>query len=45
MPELEKVLSEVDVLLINDAEARQLSGRVFIGQGRENYFIDGPGVP
>jgi len=27
MPELEKVLKKIDVLLINDAEARQLSGQ------------------
>src|SRR6266513_715376 len=27
MPELENVLKEIDVLLINDAEARQLSGQ------------------
>ena len=35
--ELKKTLARVDVLLINDAEARQLSGRVEHREGRARH--------
>ena len=47
MPELEKVLKKIDVLLINDAEARQLSGqyslvkasKIILGMGPEFLIV------
>src|SRR5215831_7324759 len=42
MPELEKVLNEVDVLLINDAEARQLSGQYSLVKAAKIILSMGP---
>jgi sugar/nucleoside kinase (ribokinase family) len=42
MPELEKVLKEVDVLLINDAEARQLSGQFSLVKASKIILGMGP---
>jgi sugar/nucleoside kinase (ribokinase family) len=47
MPELQKVLKKIDVLLINDAEARQLSGqyslvkasKIILGMGPEFLIV------
>ena len=42
MPELEKVLNEVDVLLINDAEARQLSAQYSVVKAAKIILSMGP---
>lgn len=42
MPELEKVLKEIDVLLINDAEARQLSGQYSLVKASKAILSMGP---
>ena len=42
MPELEKVLRKIDVLLINDAEARQLSGQYSIVKASKIILGMGP---
>ena len=42
MPELENVLKEIDVLLINDAEARQLSGQYSIVKAARTILSMGP---
>jgi len=42
MPELEKVLKKVDVLLINDAEARQLSGQYSLVKASKAILAMGP---
>jgi len=42
MPELENVLKEIDVLLINDAEARQLSGQYSIVKAARIILSMGP---
>jgi sugar/nucleoside kinase (ribokinase family) len=42
MPELEKVLKEIDVLLINDAEARQLSGQFSLVKASKVILSMGP---
>jgi sugar/nucleoside kinase (ribokinase family) len=42
MPELENVLREIDVLLINDAEARQLSGQYSIVKAARTILSMGP---
>jgi sugar/nucleoside kinase (ribokinase family) len=42
MPELEEVLNKIDVLLINDAEARQLSGQYSIVKASKTILGMGP---
>ena len=42
MPDLEKVLKEIDVLLINDAEARQLSGQYSLVKAARTILSMGP---
>lgn len=42
MPDLEKVLREVDVLLINDSEARQLSGQYSLVRAAREILKMGP---
>jgi sugar/nucleoside kinase (ribokinase family) len=42
MPELEKVLKKIDVLLINDAEARQLSGQYSLVKASKTILSMGP---
>ena len=42
MPELEKVLKKIDVLLINDAEARQLSGQYSVVKASKTILAMGP---
>jgi sugar/nucleoside kinase (ribokinase family) len=42
MPDLEKVLREVDALLINDAEARQLSGQFSLVKAAKTILKMGP---
>ena len=42
MPELEKVLKKIDVLLINDAEARQLSGQYSLVKASKAILAMGP---
>ncbi len=42
MPELESVLKEIDVLLINDAEARQLSGQYSLVKAAKTILTMGP---
>ena len=42
MPELEEVLKKIDVLLINDAEARQLSGQYSIVKASKTILEMGP---
>ena len=42
MPELEEVLKKIDVLLINDAEARQLSGQYSIVKASKTILRMGP---
>ncbi len=42
MPELEKVLKKIDVLLINDAEARQLSGQFSLVKASKTILEMGP---
>jgi sugar/nucleoside kinase (ribokinase family) len=42
MPELEKVLKQVDVLLVNDAEARQLSGQYSLVKAARTILSMGP---
>ena len=42
MPELETVLKEIDVLLINDAEARQLSGQYSLVKAAKTILTMGP---
>ena len=42
MPELEEVLKKVDVLLINDAEARQLSGQYSLVKASKAILAMGP---
>jgi len=42
MPELEKVLKKIDVLLINDAEARQLSGQYSLVKASKIILGMGP---
>ena len=42
MPELEKVLKKIDVLLINDAEARQLSGQYSLVRASKTILGMGP---
>jgi sugar/nucleoside kinase (ribokinase family) len=42
MPELEKVLKNIDVLLINDAEARQLSGQYSLVKASKTILGMGP---
>jgi len=42
MPELEKVLKKIDALLINDAEARQLSGQYSLVKASKTILSMGP---
>jgi len=42
MPELEKLLKKIDVLLINDAEARQLSGQYSLVRASKTILGMGP---
>jgi len=42
MPELETVLKQVDVLLVNDAEARQLSGQYSLVKAARSILSMGP---
>ena len=42
MPELENVLKKIDVLLINDAEARQLSGQFSLVKASKVILAMGP---
>ena len=42
MPDLEKVLRQVDVLLVNDAEARQLSGQYSLVKAARSILSMGP---
>ena len=42
MPELEEVLKKIDVLLINDAEARQLSGQYSLVKASKTILGMGP---
>jgi sugar/nucleoside kinase (ribokinase family) len=42
MPELKEVLKEVDLLTINDEEARQLSGEYSLVKAAEKIFTMGP---
>jgi sugar/nucleoside kinase (ribokinase family) len=42
MPDLEKVLREVDLLMINDAEARQLSGQFSLVKAAKTILEMGP---
>src|SRR5215471_13582000 len=42
MPDLQKVLKEVDVLLVNDAEARQLSGQYSLVKAARVVLSMGP---
>ena len=42
MPELENVLRQVDVLLVNDAEARQLSGQYSLVRAARTILSMGP---
>jgi sugar/nucleoside kinase (ribokinase family) len=42
MPDLEKVLRKVDVLLVNDAEARQLSGQYSLVSAAKTIMEMGP---
>ncbi|MER3498691.1 MAG: sugar kinase [Chitinophagaceae bacterium] len=42
MPELEEVLKKVDVLLVNDAEARQLSGQYSLVKAARTILKMGP---
>ena len=42
MPDLEKVLTQVDVLLVNDAEARQLSGQYSLVKAARAILSRGP---
>ena len=42
MPDLEKVLKKVDVLLVNDAEARQLSAQYSLVKAARNIMKMGP---
>jgi len=42
MPDLEKVLQEIDVLLVNDAEARQLSGQYSLVKAARVILSMGP---
>jgi sugar/nucleoside kinase (ribokinase family) len=42
MPELERVLRQVDVLLVNDAEARQLSGEYSLVKAARSILSMGP---
>jgi len=42
MPDLEKVLQEIDVLLVNDAEARQLSGQYSLVKAARIILSMGP---
>lgn len=42
MPDLEKVLKQVDVLLVNDSEARQLSGQYSLVRAAKEIMKMGP---
>jgi sugar/nucleoside kinase (ribokinase family) len=42
MPDLEKVLRQIDVLLVNDAEARQLSGQYSLVKAARSILAMGP---
>ena len=42
MTDLEKVLSQIDVLLVNDAEARQLSGQYSLAKAARSILLMGP---
>lgn len=42
MPDLEKVLKHVDILLVNDAEARQLTGQYSIVKAAKSIIEMGP---
>jgi len=42
MPDLQKVLKEVDLLMVNDAEARQLSGQFSIVKAAKTIMAMGP---
>ena len=42
MPDLEKVLKKVDVLLVNDSEARQLSGQFSLVKAAKEIMTMGP---
>ena len=42
MPDLEEVLKEIDVLLVNDAEARQLSGQYSLVRAAKAILSMGP---
>src|SRR5204862_298513 len=42
MPDLENVLRQVDVLLVNDAEARQLSGQYSLVKAARTILTMGP---
>ncbi|HMG66466.1 MAG TPA: PfkB family carbohydrate kinase [Chitinophagaceae bacterium] len=42
LPDLENVLKEIDVLLINDAEARQLSGQYSLVKAARTILSSGP---
>jgi sugar/nucleoside kinase (ribokinase family) len=42
MPDLEKVIKEIDVLLVNDSEARQLSGQYSLVRAAKEIMNMGP---
>ena len=42
MDDLKKVISQIDVLVVNDEEARQLSGEYFLSQAAQKIFEMGP---
>ncbi len=42
MPELEEVLKQVDLLMVNDAEARQLSGQFSLVRAAKSIMATGP---
>ena len=42
MPELEEVLKQVDLLMVNDAEARQLSGQFSLVKAAKSIMAMGP---
>ncbi|MEO6613118.1 MAG: PfkB family carbohydrate kinase [Chitinophagaceae bacterium] len=42
MPDLQKVLKEVDLLMVNDAEARQLSGQFSLVKAAKTIMAMGP---
>ncbi len=44
MPDLEEVLKHVDMLMVNDAEARQLSGQFSIVKAAKSIMAMGPNI-